>query len=397
MAPEVELNPSPATSTNSADDRPSEEHAASNSIELPEFTIHHLESDQELLDRAGDTTPIASHPLAGVWLQSHGSTDADFGPGGYDESILMLNPATKIAALYRTFRGSFSIVMGAEFAIEIPAAVGAGYGSTFELKLDPSLSSKFPTSPVPLGGNPAQFAQPPQIGNPWSLEWKREGSRLTIDKKHYIQTSIDAFEALRRGNSSDATSERPKAADRTPTPATASAMKPRQAAFFGVSGGGKRFVFIVDVSGSMQGAKLDRLKAELTKSIQDLDADAEFSIVFFASGAEVIDQDWMHASADRNRVVQVIAQQGCMGGTDPTEAFEFAFKSLSPIPDCIFFMTDGQIPPWIPDHVRALNNAKIGTVINSIVVGTAAEEPAFRPLMEQISLENHGSYTFIPN
>ena len=111
----------------------------------------------------------------------------------------------------------------------------------------------------------------------------------------------------------------------------------------------------------------------------------------------MIDQDWMHASTDRARVVQLIAQQGCEGGTDPTAAFEFAFKSLSPIPDCIFFMTDGQIPPWIPDHVRTLNNAKIGTVINSIVVGTAAEEAALRPLMEQISLENHGSYTFIPN
>ena len=59
-------------------------------------------------------------------------------------------------------------------------------------------------------------------------------------------------------------------------------------------------------------------------------------------------------------------------------------------------MTDGMIPPWIPDHVRALNAARIPTVVHTIVTGTAAEEPAIRPHMERIATENQGSYTFVP-
>jgi uncharacterized protein with von Willebrand factor type A (vWA) domain len=163
-----------------------------------------------------------------------------------------------------------------------------------------------------------------------------------------------------------------------------------------VRGGGKRFVFIVDISGSMLGPKLDRMKDELTKSVKALDADAEFSVVFFAGGARVMEQTWMKARTDRDRAVNLIAQQGCDGGTDPTAAFQFAFGTLSPIPDCIFFMTDGQIPPTIPALVRSLNNARIPTEIHSIVIGSAAEEPMMRPLMEQIANENHGSYTFVP-
>ena len=32
----------------------------------------------------------------------------------------------------------------------------------------------------------------------------------------------------------------------------------------------------------------------------------------------------------------------------------------------------------------------------AFVIGSAAEEPMMRPLMEQIANENHGSYTFVP-
>ncbi|MEY5060235.1 MAG: hypothetical protein RIS45_156, partial [Planctomycetota bacterium] len=71
-------------------------------------------------------------------------------------------------------------------------------------------------------------------------------------------------------------------------------------------------------------------------------------------------------------------------------------KSLSPIPDCIFFMTDGQIPPWIPANVRTLNSARIPTEIHSIIIGTPQEEPVLKPLMEQIANENRGTYTFVP-
>jgi Mg-chelatase subunit ChlD len=320
----------------------------------------------------------------------------------------MLNPATKVAAVYRIFRGAIVFVMGGELALEIPqrSTEPGAHGGTvrddrrsgvLELRVDPSLSSKFPQVRMPLGGDPPRFAEPPSTGGPWRLDWRRETLELVLEGKRYTPTTLDVFESLRRGGGDVATAaERIETAPTRPSAAASTTERTKEAAFFGVRGGGKRFVFIVDISGSMAGSKLDRLKAELSDSIRALDGDSEFSIVFFAGGAHVIDQGWMQARTDRDRAIQLIAQQGCNGGTDPTEAFNFAFKTLSPVPDCVFFMTDGQIPPWIPDHVRALNAARIPSVVHSIVVGAPPEEPAMRPIMERIANENQGTYTFVP-
>jgi len=376
--------------------------AGSNTIPLPEFEVRPLEADETALERAGNTKPIDAHPIAGVWEQIDGPNTADFGPGGYERSIVMLNPATKIAAVYRVFRGSIAIVIGGELALDVPATERSRQGGTCTLRSDPSLSSKFPQARVPLGGSPAKFADPPAGGDQakqqWQLAWTRDKQTLVLDGKRYSPTTVDAFESIRRGGGDVASKEELK--ETAPTRAATAAgagPKPKEAAFFGVRGGGKRFVFIVDVSGSMQGPKLDRAKAELTKSVQTLPPDAEFSIVFFSSDAQVIDQNWMLASRDSARAIQLIAQQGSEGGTDPTAAFDFAFQTLSPVPDCIFFMTDGMIPPWTPDHVRKLNAARIPTMIHAITFGTPGDEPAMRPMMEQIAKENHGTYTFVPN
>lgn len=376
-----------------------------NTIELPEFDIHRLEDDRTALERAGNTKATHAHPITGIWQQSSGERTSDFAPGGYERSVLMLNPATRVAAIYRVYRGSLVLVMGGELALEVAPDgpermqddVTRGSGSIV-LRRDPSLAGAFPTRPTRLGGKPERFIDPPQPGDSFRLAWKRVGLELELDGKRYQPSTLEAFESLRRGGDDPATAEeRRETAPVAPVAGGAAAGKPKEAAFFGVRGGGKRFVFIVDISGSMNGPKLDRLKQELTQSVRSLADDAEFSVVFFSGGAQTIDQGWMSARRDRDRAVQAIAAQGCDGGTDPTQAFEFAFKALSPIPDCIFFMTDGQIPPWIPDHVRTLNAARIPSVVHTIVVGTAAEEPLIRPLMEQIANENHGTYSFIPN
>ena len=370
----------------------------SNAIDLPELEVEVLKTDDYTLERAGDNKPIDVHPIAGVWEQIDGPNSADFGPGGYERSIVMLNPSTRVAAIYRVFRGSIRLVIGGELALDAPRPGANVRAGELELRVDPSLPSKFATTRVPLGGTPPQFAEPPTGASPWRLTWKREQQQLVIGGKRYTPTTLDAFEDIRRGGGDVAAPD--EVGELAPQPrkgATAArGPKPKEAAFFGVRGGGKRFVFIVDVSGSMQGPKLDRMKDELTKSVRALATDAEFSVVFFAGGAEVIDQGWMKASTDKARAVALIGQQGCLGGTDPTEAFNFAFKSLSPIPDCIFFMTDGQIPPWIPANVRTLNSARIPTEIHSIIIGTAQEEPVLKPLMEQIANENRGTYTFVP-
>lgn len=371
----------------------------SSDIDLPDFEILELEGDEVALERAGGAEARRAHPIAGTWEQFDGPRDADFGPGGYERSILMLNPTTKVAAVYRSFRGSLAIVMGGELALDTETSPSDRKAGTMTLRTDPSLASRFPASRVPLGGDPPRFAEPPTGSSPWTLSWKREGPELMLGDRRFRPITRERFEEIRRGGGDPATpadlAEKAPARPKGTGGKGGDGAAPKETAFFGVIGGGKRFVFIVDVSGSMQGPKLDRLKLELEQSIVGLPADADFSIVFFSSGAQVIDQTWMQAGRDTQRAVDLIRVQNCGGGTDPTQAFQFAFSSLSPLPDCIFFMTDGQIPPHTPDLVRSLNSGRVPTVIHSIGFGEPGDEAMIRPLLEQIAVDNKGKYEFV--
>src|SRR5262249_11831410 len=57
------------------------------------------------------------------------------------------------------------------------------------------------------------------------------------------------------------------------------------AAFFGVEASGTRFVYIVDISGSMQGEKLSTMKIELLESIDALLEHMHFMVCFFSTEA----------------------------------------------------------------------------------------------------------------
>lgn len=367
-------------------------------VELPELSVDALAADEEALRRAGFDGVVDAHPVAGVWRQVGGPTDSDFGPGGYERSVLMLNPATRIAALYRSFRGSLAVVMGGELALDAPRDPAHPFAGAIELRTDPSLSSRFPAGRVPLGGTPPRFVEPPAGASPWRLEWTRNGDRLVLGGRVYEPADIAEFERIRRGGGDVATAE--ERAERTVAPGPGStagptasrpAPKPKQTSFFGVVGGGNRFVYVVDVSGSMMGPKLERLKLELEKSVAMLPDDAEFSIAFFSDGAQVIDQGWMVAQRDRQRAIAAIRLQDCDGGTDPTRALDFAFTTLSPLPDCVFFMTDGLMDPHVVDHVRALNAGRVKTVFHTIGFG----EPGAEPVLRQIADENAGTYTYV--
>ena len=359
-------------------------------IELPEFEVELLEGDAGLLERAHGSTGRASLPITGIWEQIEGPSDADFGPGGYSRSVLMLNPALHSAAIYRVFRGDITLVQGGEFALDCAVSNTDASAGSLCIRRDPSLNSRFSSDPLPLGGTPRVVVLPPDAAESWTIAWKRDARELVVGSKRYAAITRDAFESLRRGGGDVATDA--DRADRVPTRAKGGTIiEQHETSFFGVKGGGKRVCFIVDISGSMQGPKLDRLKLELTASISNLDAKTDFSVVFFDGTAHVIDQAWMKGDADKNRTIQLIAQQGTGGGTDPTEAFRFAFANLNPTPDCIFFMTDGQIPPQTAQLLSTLNTGTHPTVIHSIAFGEVQAET----LMKEIAQKNGGTYLFV--
>jgi hypothetical protein len=121
----------------------------------------------------------------------------------------------------------------------------------------------------------------------------------------------------------------------------------------------------------MTGAKIADLRKQLLKTLTNLNAEGEFYVCFFNTVAEPMPHPtWVKAGGPEAEKVKTWVQGiNARGGTNPMPAFEVAFK-LTPPPDVIFFMTDGQFDPGVAARVVALNGTPRKTVVNTIMFGT---------------------------
>ncbi len=165
------------------------------------------------------------------------------------------------------------------------------------------------------------------------------------------------------------------------------------ASFFGVEAQGNRFVFIVDVSGSMGvGGKIEALRSQLTKAIQNLVETSSFAVFSFSDDAAPLGnaRDWTQAIDERKRWARkLVSGLGPQGGTQPINAFRLAFK-LRPRADAIYFMTDGEFDPGVADEVARLNTSHVP--IHCIAFTTRESED----LMRRIASHSKGTYTYVP-
>ena len=165
--------------------------------------------------------------------------------------------------------------------------------------------------------------------------------------------------------------------------------------FFGISSEGSRFCYIVDRSGSMDsGGRLASAKVELISSLQKLPDFVKFYVLFYSSGVKEpsMQQGWNTARRGTiKRMADEIRAMSASGGTVPMPAFINAF-ALSPPPDIIFFLTDGQITGFSIESLleQMPTNKKI--VINTIAFGNSAS----KTLLQEIANVTGGQYTFVP-
>jgi hypothetical protein len=113
--------------------------------------------------------------------------------------------------------------------------------------------------------------------------------------------------------------------------------------FMGAAARGQRICIIMDRSGSMKGAPIAALKAELFKTLMSLRPEVEFFLIFFNS--DPMPQPiptWLRGGAGVPLVAPFIQMMPAEGLTNPAAGFNIAFR-LNPRPDVIFFMTDGQV------------------------------------------------------
>lgn len=178
------------------------------------------------------------------------------------------------------------------------------------------------------------------------------------------------------------------------------------ASFFGLEAQGRRFAYIVDISGSMnaltgdgESTRWELTRAELLRSISGLDQNADFYIVLYSSNPISLfgNTQWVRAEPASKR----LAGSGLFGisptgGTKPIPAFHQVF-ALEPEPDAIYFMTDGLVETDVPALVRQMNRRE-DIPIHCILFGalaSATDARAAENMLTNIAKHSGGKFTHI--
>ncbi len=178
------------------------------------------------------------------------------------------------------------------------------------------------------------------------------------------------------------------------------------ASFFGLEAQGRRFAYIVDISGSMntlteQGTftRWELTRSELIRSIDALDEYAQFAIVLYSSNAVAVfgQGQWSEASrSNKTLAARTLIGFDPGGGTRPLGGFKMIFD-LDPEADAVYFMTDGLFEADTPTQVRQLNRRAL-VPIHTILFGELAsprDAQAAMNMMNSIARNSGGKFTHI--
>ncbi|MBI4881325.1 MAG: HEAT repeat domain-containing protein [Planctomycetes bacterium] len=162
-------------------------------------------------------------------------------------------------------------------------------------------------------------------------------------------------------------------------------------AFYGIAVDSERVVFVLDVSGSMQGEKLLVLKQELGNVIEHLPEAALFNMIFFESQARCW-RERMERLTKKNRVAALDAVRylDAEGGTNLWGAMQAALADERT--DSIYLLSDGQ--PTVGEIIAlpaicarlAERNRHQRVAIHVVLIGYQSE------VLERLARESGGSY-----
>ncbi len=168
------------------------------------------------------------------------------------------------------------------------------------------------------------------------------------------------------------------------------------APFFGIRANGKRFVYVVDGSRSMNHphpseakTRFKRLKMELVKSISQLDPSKQFFVIFFNSKPIPMPANQMPFATQFNkkRYLTWVANSRANGTTDPRDAVLLAMDLN---PDVIYFLTDGSFDINVTIDLNKISQRQIA--IHTYAFSNKGGEKT----LKRIARRNRGTYTFVP-
>jgi hypothetical protein len=163
----------------------------------------------------------------------------------------------------------------------------------------------------------------------------------------------------------------------------------RTASFYGVEAEGHKFVYVVDISGSMSGSRFRRARAELSQSIENLDPAQSFYVILFNHGPTLMPSLGMVEAGPISvrLVADWLKKVECHGETNPLPAL---VDALAMQPDAVYLLSDGKFDPTVAQTVSQL---QVLRKIPIHTIGFASRKG--EPMLRAISQVSGGTYRYV--
>ena len=173
-----------------------------------------------------------------------------------------------------------------------------------------------------------------------------------------------------------------------------------KAKFFGINSYGKKFVFVIDCSGSMKGSRWRRAVNELRQAVNGLEGDQEFLVLLYNTQTKVmLDSDLQSAglsvatSDNKRRMFYWLKKQIPNGSTFPGPAVYAALKLR---PDAIFLLSDGLLKDntvnWLKQWNAPRSEQGVYSAANVVPMNTISLDGQGEWVMRTIAHQNGGVF-----
>ncbi|MCP4098686.1 MAG: VWA domain-containing protein [Planctomycetaceae bacterium] len=173
-----------------------------------------------------------------------------------------------------------------------------------------------------------------------------------------------------------------------------------KAKFFGINSYGKKFVFVIDCSGSMKGSRWRRAVNELRQAVNGLEGDQEFLVLLYNTQTKVmLDSDLQSAgmsvatSDNKRRMFYWLKKQIPNGSTFPGPAVYAALKLR---PDAIFLLSDGLLKDntvnWLKEWNAPRSEQGNYDAANVVPMNTISLDDQGEWVMRTIANQNGGVF-----
>ncbi len=168
---------------------------------------------------------------------------------------------------------------------------------------------------------------------------------------------------------------------------------PATARFFGLGEeGANSVVYVIDCSLSMDqpSYKFELAKRELIRSINSLQSEHRFYVIFFAGvpvsmpGSELVSA----TEDNKERAITWIKGVGVLPNTVPVPAMRDAIRLR---PEVIYLLSDGEFVPQYCDEIRAANRGSSPATIYTVGFGNRSGEAQ----LLRIANESGGKYRYV--